>query len=883
MKIFHSLKTIKILLIYSIILSFAKYSNGEKIYLNNNFFKNEYSYALDFNVFVLEDNFNNYIKIVVEPLNNNNEIAINYYQRDSKFKDRNQLSYGFSNSTFMWLNKNQFKNNFYFSINCKVSYDCEYKLKIYKTKYAEINMGDIYTYYVTEENKDMTFLINLITIKNYVPISDKNKISIWARSSNNITSKLEPNSYTNLITDKYQAYLFYRNEIDFNKNYYLKVEGNIGDLINVGSLFFDENNTNPIIIRDLGTEITGFFKENIFEKNCFKFINANNNSFIQFIYDFEIENSLDQYNITEDKYYTLVCLNFNKKFKLNKYLYTLQYVRNNNENNRLNYLISPLILGKNYKILLNKKETIGLIPNKPDIDFNFLTYHAKDLFGACRFTIYECSNYPFCNLDNLSKEKTKIIFEDGSYSISYNKTEYNNITPISKTQKVLLINDAYSENNLINVNFYTNKNKIFIFPQIKFYNYLGKNNEDNLLINLPYNNKELPDSPYAYLSLEIISGNASIDFQTPESSFLETMQNNNKKSFIFRFIQKNENLLKIKANKNTVYSIIYILEENKNKRLTGKYIFPIGNNFLYEIKNISGENFQYFNNKINYIDYTYFIFHPINCEIKVENNNKGKSLNKYKGFSYDIEQAISNYSFIIKREDKDTINSCLVYASTFTYNKDKLKTTFLILPNKISQYYFFHDDKEINFLYYHTEIDNDLLVDFKMNHSSSYIHSYDPQEENENYRLIFYINKYSYTKYIYNNTSFNIPSFKLKNFCTNENQFCLIRILVQSKYKNDSIIELNITSIEKIENKTLPKSNLEPNLKPKANFWKDNLKLISIISGSVLIFIIILIIIICACIKKKNNKDLLALKVNKVSFEEERRNRNKAYENGLLY
>ena len=92
-------------------------------------------------------------------------------------------------------------------------------------------MGDIYTYYVTEENKDMTFLINLIAINNYVPISDKNKISIWARSSNNITSKLEPNSYTNLITDKYQAYLLYRNEIDFDKNYYLKVEGNIGDLI----------------------------------------------------------------------------------------------------------------------------------------------------------------------------------------------------------------------------------------------------------------------------------------------------------------------------------------------------------------------------------------------------------------------------------------------------------------------------------------------------------------------------------------------------------------------------------------------------------------------------------------------------------------------------
>jgi len=91
---------------------------------------------------------------------------------------------------------------------------------------------------------------------------------------------------------------------------------------------------------------------------------------------------------------------------------------------------------------------------------------------------------------------------------------------------------------LITVNFYTNKNKIFIFPQITFYNYLRKNNEDNLLINLPYNNSTLPDSPYAYLSLEILSGNSNINFETPKSSYLKAIQNNNEKSFIFRYIHK---------------------------------------------------------------------------------------------------------------------------------------------------------------------------------------------------------------------------------------------------------------------------------------------------------------------------------------------------------
>ena len=57
-----------------------------------------------------------------------------------------------------------------------------------------------------------------------------------------------------------------KNEIYINEHYYLKVQGNIGDLINVGYLLFDENNTCPIIFKDLGTEITGFFNLFIFYK-----------------------------------------------------------------------------------------------------------------------------------------------------------------------------------------------------------------------------------------------------------------------------------------------------------------------------------------------------------------------------------------------------------------------------------------------------------------------------------------------------------------------------------------------------------------------------------------------------------------------------------------
>ena len=255
---------VKILFILFAILSFTKSEYFETINLNKDFNK-KYNKERNFSVLYDEDYSTNYIKIDVRCLYVDGEIAISYYQKDSNFKERKQLSYNFPQSPFMWLNKNQFKNGFYFSINCKESLDCYYILNIYKKKYAELNIGDIYTYYVTEENKDITFLININSTKYNNYISDKSKISIWARgSNNNINSKLEPNSFINLMNDKYQAYLLYKNEIDINKHYYLQVEGNIGDLINVGILLFDENSTCPIIFKDLGIEITGFFSLFIF-------------------------------------------------------------------------------------------------------------------------------------------------------------------------------------------------------------------------------------------------------------------------------------------------------------------------------------------------------------------------------------------------------------------------------------------------------------------------------------------------------------------------------------------------------------------------------------------------------------------------------------------
>lgn len=72
---------------------------------------------------------------------------------------------------------------------------------------------------------------------------------------------------------------------------------------------------------------------------------------------------------------------------------------------------------------------------------------------------------------------------------------------------------------------YTNKYKIMPFPKIKRIKYLKKNNDVNILIYNPKFNKIYePDEYYIFLSLEIISGDATITFETPKSSLLRVIE-----------------------------------------------------------------------------------------------------------------------------------------------------------------------------------------------------------------------------------------------------------------------------------------------------------------------------------------------------------------------
>ena len=98
----------------------------------------------------------NYLKIEVES-HDKIEFVLSYYQ-DSTLNNRKQLSQSISGKAFIYLKKEQLKQAFYISIKSDSTY-WDYTLHFIQKEKMELNLGEQYSYYVTEENKNMEFFI----------------------------------------------------------------------------------------------------------------------------------------------------------------------------------------------------------------------------------------------------------------------------------------------------------------------------------------------------------------------------------------------------------------------------------------------------------------------------------------------------------------------------------------------------------------------------------------------------------------------------------------------------------------------------------------------------------------------------------------------------
>ena len=836
-----------------------------------------------------------YIKISVEGKDNkiNNHI-ISYYQKED-LKERKQLSQSLKDKTIMWLTQEQIKNDFYITVECAKK-PCSFDININKKDKAELYLNEQYTYYVAEENKEMDFILK-DSQKEY----DEERryyVAIWVRGNYEIESKLSGGEKEDFSSTRYSYYRVEYNDDFINSKFILNIKGEVGDLINVGLIFFSEDIDNHYEAKlklENGEEVSGFLSNklgHIFPYNNLD-PNLNPNGYFYDINNKHINGAFNK----DFQYYKIEANN-------DDIFYTLQHIFETEYDGQGNNKYSPLLNGiYNYKNIY-EGTTIGLIPMKPEYDFNFLTYEIIPYLGDIDASIYECNNYPLCHINDEIIKKSKKIEKYMNYYYTFNNNEWEeDINPISKKQNMLLITckkglNIPNDRSLCSayINMKTDKKFVnytdFTKEKPPYHRFIRQNNEDKYFLQNSDNEIQL--------YIEEITGNISIEINGKKNNYQKYIEGNKYFYVIPNSIDAN---IIIKANENSFYS----MNGNFNNK---KEIFTIGYNYLMsinnniqlsfyedeedEVDNVRNSKYIAFekeiphefksllnyenkfiedNDKDNTLD-SYVGFYPLNCDIFVKimwlNHTIMFNVQKEK-FRKEIFVDFYNYKFeISKQNNGNPSESCLFYISSYLKNNNN--NYGIILLNNTSQI-IKEEKKLIPFSFPHTNLENNININFELLNEAEY-------------KVRISINDSIVQNELINSKKTNIilVSDDIKKNCIDFKFICNIFLEVERENnQKESNFKINLTSLKGDKNKGDGENEKETEEEGKNNGKNNgkgngeeddddddnNNKLIIILSilGVGVVLIIIGAIIFYLKVYNKN-KDLNNA-INQISFKDD--------------
>ena len=814
-------------------------SQFEDITLDNGHYSKSFNEKKEMSKFkVTKINDKDYLKIKIEGngQNQNTNHIISYYD-DNKLNERKQLSQSLTNMTIMWLSKEQIQKDFYLTIECAKT-PCDYNLELNSSNTAEIYLNEQYTYYITKENAEMKF--SMLLIKENYNLDDEGDnqysdyyVSIWARGNKQIKTKIEGGAFTNLSKFNYYRIPFvdfYENKLD------LVINGEKGDLINIGLLLIkkeDERSFISQIMLENGVEVTGYLMPDQ-EQN---FITREDPS-DSYGYFYDFNNKLNE-KISAGTYYGLETNIDDDSF------YSIQYLSDTKYKGEGNNIYSPLLNGIYYYKMIEEGTNIGLIPMKPEDDFNYLTYEVHPYFGEINVSILKCDNYPLCHLDNENIKKAEEIKDYKSYFYTYNKAEWpKDISPISKNQNMLLINCKKGLGNtcISNINMKTDNKIINITDFNTFYpsyqRFIRKNNKDKYF----FKGKDKP----IYLYIETFSGKINVII-SPNITFLNPYEEDNRKLYIFG--AETDLAFTIEASENSVYLI-----HNYNDKE-----FQIGSNYLLNIENDKELVLQPKDEEFDKDDYNYYIgIYRLNCTVDFKILRSQllikKELNEELPFFQDIVTTSLEIELTFTNSEKNS-ESCPVFVSIYKLEKLDSYTTGIPLGFNSSHKFLIQslDDYSMLFSLPHTEKEKDINIDFKL-------------IDKAEYNLTFILNNETLKKEnINSNKTIQLKSDDIKKKCKDSQFICKIILYVEMvNKKQDCALEItpNCVNKEKINPNPSPSDNTTD--KPSSN---NKMLTIIIISCVAFLLIIILVVIFILIYKFKKNKDL-SDEVNKISFQD---------------
>ena len=780
-------------------------------------------------IFQPETVINEYLKIEVisSDQNKNPNLAIAFSTKDkSCLEDREQLSTGIK-STHLWLTKAQLENkdNLYINILCSDSI-CESELKLYADEAITMDLNTQFNLYVTENNQNIDVRFDSSSVDEY------EYATIWAIGTKNVevTSDYDERKYS-----KNNIYKIKKDEINSSSFEFL-IKGTPGDIINIGSSSISEINYNDLIINQ--PEVKGFLKKEDNIEDCYSFkkdelyLSSTGFYLTGIIYSkiaeiyfrneegHEISGTLSVIkngsfiqtitpNSDSPDYF---CIRFPKleseKYDINEIFYSLQLTDPGQSEINIG-LYSPQIYGEIYPRRLKEGEEYSYIGIVPDDSSNKLSIDMVSQYGFPDMYYRVCKNYPLCT--DYDETNSRSISGQTTY-----KFDKENISPMGAKQHVLFVKCLKNTNNIADycgfkTSFNSDKTKINLKEEEVFKQYILQGESDYYKID--YSGEKIVEK--IYVNLMVYTGD--VNFNTMDLKLqAKKLYNSNKIYYSIILNDGSQDDIKevcfnVSASKNSFYSIDFIFVRKDDNSWITNMIDP-GVSYLITIdpeeKDSQGNKKPYkyvkFSN-LKMIDTEELLvqFYSLNCKLNV--TAKKISEEGYEYFEeissfdqyyqdrvYQDKMNLYEYRLYIKDTDSSVYNNklCMVYASSLEVisNEELNENQILISDNEPKQIVFKKMEEEIEYLYPHSNSDNDVIIN---------VNTLDPAD----YEVTISFVQPRKSDIIYKragNDLIYLIKYEWRNYCK-ENEICPIIIkikLTSTIYESNPKLLISVKTVQ---------------------------------------------------------------------------------------
>ena len=712
-----------------------------------------------FQIKIALENIPKYMKInVIDFLGEKNPNYIMTFVKSlDESGEREQISSG-EKSAIMWLTKDQLdKENNLLYVTC-YTYPCNYNLTIESSEQIKMNFNSQFNLYVTENNKEVD-----VVFSPEKEDLDASYITLWGIGNKNPEVTLEGQYDSKKYSNNN---IFKINPSKINDiTYTLKIKAEANDVINIGSSTFDTNLKSSLI--NNSPEKKGFiFKDFSNQEECYN-LNIDGYNETEYYYlsgifytkiaeiYYKNENGaiidstiniinngsfIHMMNPKKDnKHY--ICVRFPTvdvdKYSFSEIFYSIQLTDPKQSDSKIN-LYSPQIYGEIYPRMLKENEIflftgIPISDEAKEISFNMISE-----FGYPDMYVDICTNYPLCNkykYDNLDKLINPISMNGhSSYKIDLtNSTKYS---PMSPNQYVIIAKCFKGIEKGIELPcgfktiYRSNTDKVILKEKEIFSQYVKK--EEKNLYKIDFKGINKVDK--IYVDLMVFTGD--IIFNPIESNI------NAKKLYmankIFYIIYVDEALSNQEINfnvigtKNSYYTIQYsLIKMDDDSWITN--IIETGISYVITIdpkgKDSHGEIKPYkhvkFSNLKMYEGIQFLVnFNSLNCKLNVtakrfkeDGTTYEEPINSFDQYYQDIvsKNKENDYEYKLTIDEMDSSiydnKLCMVYASSVALDKEDFdERQIVISDNEPRQVVFSGDLKEIEYLYPHTNRDNDVVI-----------------------------------------------------------------------------------------------------------------------------------------------------------------------------